>query len=107
MTMTDELQATDDLVPRTESERREQAIRQLRRRRAFRSHVAAYVVMNVALWAIWLVIGLTAETWFPWPAFVTVGWGIGVVMNAWDVYMRRPITEDEIRHEMNHLAPRT
>ena len=35
--------------------------------------------------------------------FVTLGWGVGVVMNAWDVYVRKPITEDELEREIEHL----
>jgi hypothetical protein len=31
---------------------------------------------------------------------IMVGWGIGVVMNAWDVYWRPEITENDIRHEV-------
>jgi hypothetical protein len=32
-----------------------------------------------------------------------VGWGIGVVMNAWDVYVAQDFTEDEIHREMRRL----
>ena len=32
--------------------------------------------------------------------FLIAGWGIGVVMNAWDVYWRPPITEQDIQHEI-------
>ena len=47
--------------------------------------------------AIWAV---TDPHGFFWPVFPIVGWGIGVVMNAWDVYWRPEITEDDIQHEM-------
>lgn len=40
-----------------------------------------------------------------WPIFPILGWGIGVAANAWDVYGRRPITESEIRHEVETLRP--
>ena len=30
--------------------------------------------------------------------------GIGVIMNAWDVYGRQEITEDDIQREMHHLS---
>jgi 2TM domain len=40
---------------------------------------------------------------FFWPIFPLPGWGIGVVANAWDVYGRRPISEDEIRRETDRL----
>jgi hypothetical protein len=45
------------------------------------------------------VIFASAAVWFPWPVFVTLGWGIGVAFHAWDVYGPRPITEDEIEPE--------
>jgi hypothetical protein len=35
--------------------------------------------------------------------FVTLGWGIGLAMNAWDVYVRKPITEAELQREIAHL----
>jgi len=37
---------------------------------------------------------------FFWPVFPIVGWGIGVVMNAWDVYWRPEITAEDIQHEI-------
>ena len=62
----------------------------MQRRREFQGHLIAYCVVNVMVWSIWVVIGLTSESWFPWPLFVTLGWGVGVVMNAREVYFRRP-----------------
>jgi hypothetical protein len=86
-------------VARTESDLREEAIRSLRRKRDFRSHVIAYVLVNSLLVVIWLVTGAG----FFWPIFPIAGWGIGVAFNAWDAYGRRPITEDEIRREQDRL----
>ena len=37
------------------------------------------------------------------PIFPILGWGVGLAANAWDVYGRRPITEDEIRRETDRL----
>lgn len=31
------------------------------------------------------------------------GWGIGVAMNAWEVYLRKPVTEAGIAKEMERL----
>ena len=68
-----------------------------------------YFVLNVFLWIIWAVSG----TGFPWPIFVTVGWGIGIVMQGWYVYRgAAPITEAEIQREMgkgtgSHMSPDT
>jgi hypothetical protein len=39
---------------------------------------------------------------FFWPLFVMAAWGIGVIMNIWDVYRAEP-TEAEIRREMERL----
>jgi hypothetical protein len=36
--------------------------------------------------------------------FLTLAGGIGLVMNAWDVYFRRPITEGKVRHEIERMA---
>jgi hypothetical protein len=85
---------------------REEALRRLKKRRDFTGHLVAYVLINLVVWGIWLVIGLSSHSWWPWPVFVTLGWGIGVAFNAWDVYGRRPITEDEVQQEMRHLGTR-
>jgi len=82
---------------------REQALTDLKKRRDFAAHVFAYVLINLVVWGVWLVIGLSSHSWWPWPVFVTLGWGIGLAFNAWDVYARRPITEDEVQQEMRHL----
>jgi hypothetical protein len=40
---------------------------------------------------------------FFWPVFPLVGWGIGVAMNAWDVYHPEEFSEDEITAETRRL----
>jgi hypothetical protein len=40
---------------------------------------------------------------FFWPIFPLVGWGIGVVMNAWDVFRPEEFDEPKIRREMDRL----
>jgi 2TM domain len=49
---------------------------------------------------IWLMSGSDG---FFWPVFPIVGWGIGVVMNAWDVYRSDEFHETQIRREMNRI----
>ena len=39
----------------------------------------------------------------PSPAIVAAAWGVGLVMNVWDVYGRRPIGEAEVEREMQRL----
>ena len=36
-------------------------------------------------------------------ARVTGGWAIGLILNAWDVYLRAPIAEAEVRREIDRL----
>ncbi len=79
---------------------RDQAIRRLRKRRDFRAHLLVYVLVNGFLVVIW---AMTDMHGFFWPMFPMAGWGIGVVMNAWDVYRREGFTEAEITTEERHL----
>jgi 2TM domain len=76
---------------------RDQAVTQLKKRRDFRGHLLVYVLVNTFLVVIWAVVDAHG---FFWPVFPIVGWGIGVVMNAWDVYWRPPITEDDVQREI-------
>lgn len=76
---------------------RERAVQQLKKRRDFRGHLLVYVLVNAFLAAIW---ALTSDHGFFWPIFPIGAWGIGLVMNAWDVYWRRDITEEAIQHEI-------
>jgi 2TM domain len=78
---------------------REQAIQRLKKKRDFQTHVLIYIVVNAFLVVIWAV---TSGGYF-WPIFPILGWGIGVAANAWDVYGRKPISEDEIRREADRL----
>lgn len=76
---------------------RDTAVTQLKKRRDFRGHVLVYVLVNSFLVVIWAI---TNGHGFFWPIFPIAGWGIGVVMNAWDVYWRPEITEEDIQHEI-------
>ena len=96
----------DEVVGESQEMRREQALRRIKKRRDFHAHLFVYLVVNIALWGIWSVIAITSGGRSPWPVWVTLGWGLAVVFNAWDVYVRRPITEDEIRREMDRLDHR-
>ena len=78
---------------------REEAVQRLKSKRDFRMHVLMYVLVNALLIVIWAVSGAG----FFWPLFVLGGWGIGVAANAWEVYGRGPITEEEIRREQERL----
>lgn len=74
----------------------EQARRRVERKRKFWGDLVAYVVINLLLVGIWLFNG---RGYF-WPAWVMAPWGVLVLLDAWSVFFRRPITEEDIRKEM-------
>ena len=81
----------------TEQAPRDKAVQQLKKRRDFYGHLLIYALVNAFLVVIWAV---TDPHGFFWPVFPIVGWGIIVVLNAWDVYWRPTITEEDIQHEI-------
>jgi hypothetical protein len=88
-----------DVSAGTEQDLRQQALERLKKKRDFRGHVFIYLAVNAMLVVIWAVTGAD----FFWPIFPILGWGVGVAANAWDVYGRKPISEDEIRRETERL----
>lgn len=93
----------EEVVAKSPDALREQALERLKKRRDFKAHLLVYAMVNVAVWGIWAVVAASSHSWWPWPVFLTLFWGVGLAMNAWDVYLRKPITEDELRREMEHL----
>lgn len=93
----------DEVLASSPEGLRDQALRSLKKRRDLRTHAFAYFTINVLVWGVWVILGVTSHSWFPWPLWITLGWGIGLAFNAWDVHFRRPITEDEIRREADRL----
>ena len=79
---------------------REEAVQRLKKKQDLRAHLLVYVLVNSVLWGIWAL--LTPDV-IPWPAFPMAIWGVGLVMNIWEVYGRRPFTEADIRAEMERL----
>jgi hypothetical protein len=90
--------AQTDLKP--DADLRDEAMERLRKKEGLRAHLLLYALTNALLWIIWAT---TTPGVFAWPALVTAGWGIGVVMSVWDLYGRRPFTEAEVQHEINRL----
>jgi 2TM domain-containing protein len=82
-----------------------EALQRLRKRRDFRTHLTAYVLVNFLLISVWLVVGITAGAWFPWPIFPLLGWGIGLAFHARAVY-ESPIDEAAIQEEMARMRER-
>jgi vacuolar-type H+-ATPase subunit I/STV1 len=79
---------------------RQRAINRLKKRHDFHGHLLTYTLVNSFFVIIWAV---TSRSGFFWPVFPMVGWGIGVVMNAWDVYRDDELDETRIREEIERL----
>jgi hypothetical protein len=79
---------------------RDRAIKRLKKRRDLAGHVLVYLLVNTFLVGIWI---LTGRDGFFWPIFLIGGWGIGVLMNAWDVFRGEDFDEVDIRQEMRRL----
>ncbi|HSE09625.1 MAG TPA: 2TM domain-containing protein [Nocardioidaceae bacterium] len=84
-----------------ETELRARALKRLKKRRDFRAHLLVYTLVNAFLVVIWAV---STPGGFFWPIFPIVGWGIGVVMNAWDVYFAEDFSEEDIDREIQHMV---
>jgi hypothetical protein len=82
-----------------EEERREKAIARLKMKSEFHAHVLAYALVNTFLLAIWALTGAD----FFWPVFPILGWGIGLVFHAREVYWQQSISEERIRREMQNI----
>lgn len=76
--------------------RRAEAIQRLQKKRGWMSGFVAYVVVNAFLVGIWATTG---RGYF-WPGWVLGGWGVGMVLSFWDIYVRRPISESDIAEEL-------
>lgn len=100
-------QDRDEVLGTTPEVLREQALRRLTKRRELKTHAVVFTLVNLTVWGIWAVIAATSGSSWPWPVFLTLFWGIGLAMNAWDVYFRKPITEQELKRESIAWKART
>jgi len=83
----------------THEELREEAKKRVTKRRDLGTHVVVFIVMNAMFVAVW---ALTGGGYF-WPAWIIGFWGVGLIMNVWDVYFRRPVTEHDIEQELKRI----
>jgi len=79
---------------------REAAIQRLKAKRGFSAHLVVYVLVNLVLVILWASISAATGWHYFWPIWILAGWGIGLALHAWSVYFVKPISEDDIRREM-------
>jgi hypothetical protein len=82
---------------------REQAISRLKKRRELGAHVLTYLLINGFLVVVWAVASPDAIFW---PMFPMAGWGVGLVLHAWDVYRNDEFREADIQREIARLQKR-
>jgi hypothetical protein len=99
---------------------RQQAIRQIERRRRFWFRATAGTVGMIILaviWAIaeynnaggWPTSGFSQSSGIPnvwnyWIIYPAIVWVLATAADAWRVFGRKPISEDQIKHEMERQA---
>ena len=102
-----------------EKQVREMAIKQIEQERRFHKHVVEYAVVGILLtivWAIseynnangWPTNGFsessgTSHVWNLWIVYPVVVFGALLAIEAWNTYRKKPITEREVRHQMDRL----
>ena len=78
----------------------------LQRRHRFDNHLAIYLIVNLAIWP---VVGLAWQFWYPWSRLPPAAWGIGLAFHAWFTFgpPNQPITEATVGHEIAVLTSRS
>jgi hypothetical protein len=101
---------------------RQQAVRQIERRRRFHVQFVSSAVgmgLLVIIWAVseyhnaggWPTNGLSQssgihDVWNFWIVYPLVAWALIISARAWSVYGHRPIPESEIRDEIERQQGR-
>ena len=60
------------------------------KRAKFKKSLVAYVIVNIFLWCLWYFQGhdfITKFNRWPWPLWVTLGWGVGIAFQYSDAYI--------------------
>jgi hypothetical protein len=111
----------ESIVPeRRDAEVRELAVKQIERKRRFEMRAFAAGVLSaflVVVWAVseynnaggWPTNGFSNSSsiphvWNDWIIYPLIVIGLWVAIDAWNTYRRKPITEAEIRREMDRLT---
>lgn len=75
---------------------RDQARVRVEKKHKLRADLVAYLVVNAALVVAWALGGFG----YFWPGWVLAFWGVFLLLDAWNLYYRRPVTEAEIDEEL-------
>ena len=94
-----------DTTNNTNTQQRDERLWKLAKRRVeFKKHLITYVIINAFLWFLWLFSGAKyGSSFMPWPAFVSIGWGIGLTFSYIGAYsgFKDLLTEKEYNKLIN------
>ena len=68
----------------SEEDVRRKVDKKFKNRAALTQHLVSYAIVNLLLWSLYI----SARGGFPWPLFVTAGWGIGMLSHWADYYFK-------------------
>jgi hypothetical protein len=88
------LSPTKPEIMNTEKETKEESLWRMAKKRAkFKRSLIVYIIMNTFFWLIWYFNGQRIHfppelDWgnIPWPLWVMLGWGLGLVFKYIDAY---------------------
>jgi hypothetical protein len=116
---TDGALPTGVISPEDDQRVRKLAVEQIERKRRFSMRAfgaAAATVVLVIVWAVseynnahgWPTNGFSQSSgiyhvWNYWIIYPVIALALGVAIDSWHTFRHRPITEDQIRHEMDRL----
>jgi len=105
---------------RDDAEVRQLAVEQIERKRRFEMRAFAAAVVCAFLVVVWVVSEYNnaggwptngfsnsssiPHVWNDWIIYPLIAIGLGVAIDAWNTYRRKPITEAEIKREMDRLT---
>ena len=114
------LRRVDLTRPAGDESARQEAIKQIERRRHFWMHANIATVLTVLVAVVWATSGYHSAGGWPTQGFSQSSgthdvWNYGIIYplvvwvltiggDAWDAFSRKPITESEIRREMERQA---
>lgn len=87
------------MIETEQDARRDLAIKRIREKDGFKTHLITYVAVNAMLVVIWAVIGVG----FFWPVFPIAAWGMGLLIHGYAVYFGGTYTEEQVQKEISRL----
>ncbi|HEX2630473.1 MAG TPA: 2TM domain-containing protein [Chitinophagaceae bacterium] len=72
------------------------------KRASFKKSLVTYLIINAFLWALWYIThGRNHNDSWPWPIWVSLGWGIGLLFHFFSAYVIP--TENSTEKEYDRL----